>query len=354
VTGGGGLIDGLVAVAAAMWLAVILIAARRAIRISRRPARTARETEARRRLFALLAEPDAADAAEGSLRPLEPIAAGLLPKLRGADRDALIALLERSGALDRARRNLHRRGAIRRAAAADLLGAAGDLRSLPDLVRLLDDRHQDVRVVTARAIGKLGAPAVDPLLGTLDARRPIPTGVVTMALVHAGADGIHELTRALAPSRSTHVRTVAADMLGQLAAYSAADRLIAALARDPSPEVRAAAARSLGRLGVAAARQALADQLRTTEDPGLRLACARALGQVGGAEALALLPDMLGAADYRLARAAADGLSNCGPAGLRVLETAADEPDPSPAARERLAQLALGGVVAPQPAREAA
>jgi hypothetical protein len=351
----GGLVAGLVVVAAAMSLALVLIAVRRAIRISRMPAQRVREAEARRRLFALLADPDEADLQEISLRPLEPIATGLLPKLRGADRDALIALLERSGALDRARRNLHRRGAIRRAAVADLLGAAGDLRSLPDLARLLGDRHQDVRIVAARAIGKLGPGAVDPLLQTLDARRPIPTGVVTMALVHAGADGVDMLTQALRPDRSPRVRRVAADMLGQLAAYSAADRLVAALAGDPSPDVRAAAARSLGRLGVASARAALADQLRAAEDTELRLACARALGRVGGAEALALLPDMLRASDHRLARAAADGLANCGVAGVAVLETAAAAPDPSDAARERLARLALEEAAAtPQPAREAA
>jgi len=356
VTDGLGLIDGLVAVAAAISLALILTAARRVIRIARLPAHQAREAEARRRLFSLLADPGGIDSTGMNLRPLEPLAAGLLPKLRGADRDALIALLEGSGALDRARRNLHRRGAIRRAAAADLLGAAGDMRSLPDLERLLHDRHQDVRVVAARAIGKLGARAVDPLLNALDARRAIPTGVVTMALVHAGADGVDELRRALDPERSPHVRAVAADMLGQLAAFSTADRLISALAGDPSPDVRAAAARSLGRLGVASARSALADQLRTVQDPDLRLACAHALGKVGGAEALALLPGMLRASDHRLARAAADGLSNCGVAGVRVLDAAAAGPEHSPAARERLAQLALSAAATarPQIDREAA
>lgn len=342
-----GLTDGLVAVAAAMSLAVALTAARRAIRIMRLPAHRAREADARRQLFRLLAEEQHPGIAPAHLRPLVPIAVGLLPKLRGADRDALVTMLERSGALEQARRDLRRRGAIRRAAAAELLGAARDERSLDELARLLGDRHHDVRVVAARAVGKLGSPAVAPLLNALDARRPIPTGVVTMALVNIGAEGINELRAALRSERSAQVRVVAAMMLGQLGAFPAADELIATLAGDPSADVRAAAATSLGQLGVTSARRALAAQLPTAADPELTLASARALGRIGGPEALALLPGMLRAADHRLARAAAAGLANCGDAGLRVLEQAASAPDQAPAAREQLARLALEGAGIP-------
>ncbi|HYB27514.1 MAG TPA: HEAT repeat domain-containing protein [Solirubrobacteraceae bacterium] len=274
-------------------------------------------------------------------RTFEELSISLLPKLRGADRDALVAALENRGVLERARRRTSRSGAVGRARAAQLLGDAGDEGALPGLARLLADRDPEVRTVAARALGKLGPTAVEPLLAALDSPRPVPAGIVTMALVHAGAAGADDLTQGLDLSRSARVRTVAAELLGQLGVLSATGRLAQTLADDPDLATRAAAARSLGRLGLPEGITPLLAALHEAQPSVLRIDAARALGRIGGASAVAALRELLVSPDIELARATAEGLAACGDAGVSALEAAAEAPVSAPSAREALARLTL-------------
>src|SRR5690349_12520323 len=200
-----GIVAALAAVAALLVVLSLATAVQRASGMRRDRRRVELETEAKRQLLTVLAD-EAHVLPAAQSRTIERVAAPLLTKLRGEDRAELVALLERSGVLERARAQLTARGAVRRARAAELLGAASDARALPNLVRLLDDHRQELRIVAARALGKLGAPAVEPLLAALDARRPIPAGIVTMALVHVGPDAAPALTEALASSASPRAR----------------------------------------------------------------------------------------------------------------------------------------------------
>lgn len=335
-----GIATALVAVAVLLVVLSLATAVQRASGARRDRRRLELETEAKRQLLTVLAD-GAHVLPTAQSRIIERVAAPLLTKLRGEDRAELVALLERSGVLDRARAQLTGLGAVRRARAAELLGAASDARALPDLVRLLDDRRQDVRIVAARALGKLGAPGVEPLLTALDDRRPIPAGIVTMALVHVGPDAAPALAEALASSPSPRARTVAAELLGRLDAFAAAQRLVAAVADDPDAGVRAASAHALGRLGLPGACRTLLEHLEPGTDLQLRLACIRALGEIGGDDAIAALPPLLSDADHRIARTAASALAATGTAGRSALEDAAADRTSAPAAREQLAWLAL-------------
>jgi hypothetical protein len=295
----------------------------------------------------LLAEdgdPDRAGSADlsDSLGPtFEQLSIALLPKLRGADRDTLVAALEQRGVLERARRRTARLGAVGRARAAELLGNAGDVRALPALTRLLSDRDPDVRTVAARALGKLGPSAVAPLLEALTGRRPVPADIVTMALVHAGAAGADDLISGLDPGRPARVRAVAAELLGQLGALSAAASLAQTLGDDPDLATRTAAARSLGRLGLREGVAQLLAALREDEPSELRIAAAHALGKIGGDAAVRALTLLLASCETELTRAAADGLAACGVAGRSVLEQAAGDPVSGPPAREAIARMTL-------------
>jgi HEAT repeats len=307
------------------------------------------EAELRPALLELLIsdEPDFEDLVPlrgASGRSVERLAGALLPKLRGADRDVLTGLLDRRGTLDRASRRTHRPGRLGRARAAELLGAAGEVRASGDLERLLADHDPEVRAVAARALGKLGqGGSVSALLATLDAARPVPASLVTMAVLHIGPDAVGGLRDGLA-SRSSHARTVCAELLGRLGALECAGALTEALSGDPDPGVRRAAAGAVGRIGLPLAIVPLIACLRASPESELRCAAAAALGDIGGQAAIGGLRFALVSSDPRLAQSGARGLSRCGAPGLAVLSAAGDQPGQAfaPHAREALSTAAIG------------
>jgi HEAT repeats len=338
----------LVAILALLVLLTIATAARKALRAASDRRRARVEAAVRPALLRFLAEDDADPTAlefttRGAGRSLEELAAGLLTKLRGEDRRALSELLEIHGVIERARRHTRRRGAVGRARAAELLGAAGYAAALPDLTRLLSDRDPDVRAVAARALGKLGdGAAVPSLLESLDARRSVPAGVVTMALLHIGPAAATALGEGLGPDRSAAVRAISAELLGRLGAFGATDELIGSLRADASPDVRAAAAGALGRIGIPRAAAPLEAALIEEDAPAVRHAAAWALGELGGTRGFAGLARALGAPDHALARRAADALVSCGPSGIALLESAAAAEAPGAAeARETLGRAGV-------------
>jgi HEAT repeat protein len=271
---------------------------------------------------------------------LEELAVALLSKLRGADRAALVAFLDQRGVIESARRRTRRRGAVGRARAAELLGAIGEIRASDDLIRLLRDRDEEGRAVAARALGKLGDPSAVPhLLSTLDAARPIPASIVTMALVRLGPLAAETLQQSLGTG-SERARVVAAELLGPLGAVSAADDLVEAVYPGNPLNLRVVAARSLGRLGLQRTLVALGGCLHEQEPAALRLVAAGAIGEIGGATAVAMLLPLLGSPDDTLARVAAAGLARCGPAGHDALR----ETGGGAAGAARVAREAIGGM----------
>src|SRR5437762_323005 len=183
--------------------------------------------------------------------------------------------------LERARKRTRRPGAVGRASAAELLGAAAHEPALPELTMLLEDRDPDVRSAAARALGKLGDPAAVPaLLAALEGRRTVPAGVVTMGLLHIGPTAAASLVDGLDSRYSPAARAIAAELLGRLGGFQAADELIGALRADPDPGVRAAAARALGRMGVPRAVAPLEAVLIEEQVPAVRYSTTWALGEL--------------------------------------------------------------------------
>src|SRR6201999_2252276 len=88
-------------------------------------------------------------------RVLDSVTASLLTKLRGEDRAAVVQMLEARGLVQSAQRDLRGRGIVKRARAAELLGATAVPAAYEDLTAALQDRNDELRGVSERALGRM-------------------------------------------------------------------------------------------------------------------------------------------------------------------------------------------------------
>ncbi|RBY74974.1 hypothetical protein DQ239_18275 [Blastococcus sp. TF02-09] len=247
---------------------------------------------------------------------LDEVVLHLLPQLRGNDRQVLRDLLLARGVVDRAAEQLSARAPWRRGRAAMLLGATGSTRYTPDLVTLLEDRSSDVRSAATRALGKAGDVAAVPyLLASLGSARPVPSGIVGMALLDLGTAALPALRSAL-ESGAAPARATAASLLGLHGDLPAVAALTTTLDDAGAPtEVRLAAAGALGRIGAPQAADALARATVLAVDPALRATAAEALGRIGDPDSVPALAAGMTAADLRVRTACADALASIVPEG---------------------------------------
>ena len=182
-------------------------------------------------------------------RMIDDLAEALIGKLRGADRERLVHLLDRRGALERARLQLSSRRAPVRARAVQLLGSTGAPGALPFLASSLHDPNRTVREVATRSIGRLADPAATgPLLALLATEdRPVPEHLVRMALFRLGRPAIPELIGELG-HRSPAVRRCAADVLGHLGAMEAIRPLADLAQSDEDHEAAVIAVAAIDRI----------------------------------------------------------------------------------------------------------
>jgi HEAT repeat protein len=296
-------------------------------------------------------------------RAAEPGALSLLGKLRGEAHLALVSVFLRRGAARRALADLRSRSPVRRARAAQILGDLELRQAVPELCRLLTDRHSEVRVVAVRALGRIGDPtAAWRLIAGLDQPDPAPSLLVTHTLVQLGPEAEVTLSAALDHPQA-RVRVVCLEALGLLGATGSVDRVARVLREDGSLDVRVAAAASLGRLGTRSALEPLTTALNPARPTALRAAAARALGDLGAPAAVAALAPLLGDDAYRVAHEAAHALRRLGPRGLDALRAVLDDEEqrsrtsgagaharPSPATAHAREALALATVAAGTPA----
>ncbi|WP_226344431.1 HEAT repeat domain-containing protein [Agilicoccus flavus] len=278
-------------------------------------------------------------------RSLRPVAVAMLGKVRGAPATAIVATLDAHGEIDRARAALGSRSALRRANAAHLLGIVRDEASGPRLVALLDDRDEDVRVVCARALGRIGeASAADALLraagpragrkrrrsaavgdavdhGVGPAGRPagIPAWIAAEALLALREDAADTVARGVgAPDPG--VRAVAVTVTTHAGHSEAVELVRDHLPTERDPDVLEAMVECLGRVGVEADAPLLVGLTRAGSAPGLRRHTVRALGRLGGPTALERLRELLSDPDRATAAVAAEALLDSGHAGVAVLQ----------------------------------
>lgn len=344
---------GLVLVSVAVLALAAAIAVVRAVR-ARRAARARAVAEPLRPLLLEVAVgegPEAEDAAAAlasldtaGWRSVEPAVLAVLGKVRGDGQRLLVELLAARGVVAGARRDLTARSAVRRATAAELLGAAGYAPAVPELAALLRDGDPEVRLVAARALGRAGAPgavgtgveeapraAAAALLSSLAGARPAaPPDVVARSLLLVGTPAAPALLAALAAPEAL-VRLTAAEVLGRLGATTAAPALEDLVLRDPVDAVRARSATALGRLGVPSATSALRAATTPATASSVRRAAVRSLGEVGDPSSLRCLWGLLDDADGGVADAAATALLGLGAPGVRLLAQVSAQGSSAPA-----------------------
>jgi len=204
-----------------------------------------------------------------------------------------------------------------RVAAAAALGALNNPRAIPALLRALKDGHKGVRTAAVEALGKLGEPALNPLLEAVQGDDEV---------VRRGADqALGQLAQKLAgdlASEDKGVREAAVTALGRIGRRDKVQAILPLL-RDSEPRVRLAAARALERLPAAAARAALKSRMQgEAEEEGVRLAAAVALGKLGDPAAFEFLIAALASEDSALRVTAAAALAEMGERAAGLLRQA--------------------------------
>lgn len=270
----------LIAIVALTAAAIVVVRVGRQVRQRRQAALAAGP---RRALLAFVAENGERGGDEliaipdDAWRAAESVALGLLGKLRGEAHLALVSVFLRRGTARAALRDLRSRSRVRRARAAQVLGDLELRQAVPQLCRLLTDRHAEVRVVAVRALGRIGDPvAAWRLIAGLDQSDPVPSLLATHTLVQLGPD---------------------------------AEVTISAALDHPEARVRAVCLDALGLLGAAGSVQRIARVL----------SAARALGDLGASSAVPALVALLGDGEFRVAHEAAHALRRLGRTGLDAL-----------------------------------
>ncbi len=176
---------------------------------------------------------------------------GLQPlvKLLGSDEEPAVMLawdaLDRMGELDTEKvllAGLKSKTAFMRASAVDLLGNKKDPKYVPVLSKMLADKDPKVAESAARALGKLGKPAIKPLVKALRTTDG-PHEMIAQSLIAIGPDCIKAVIGALS-SKNQATLVHAARVLGQLGAFEAVKPLIKLL-KSKDPDVRQAARHAL-------------------------------------------------------------------------------------------------------------
>ena len=259
---------------------------------------------------------------EDAWRAAEPGALALLGKLRGEAHSALVSVFLQRGTARTALGNLHSRSRIKRARAAQVLGDLELRQAVPELCRLLTDRHDEVRVVAVRALGRIGDPtAAWRIIASLDRADPVPSLLATHTLVQLGAEAEVTLSAALDHPQA-RVRAVCLDALGLLGATGSVHRIARVLREDAYLDVRVAAATNLGKLGTRSALEPLQQALSPARPAALRSAAARALGELGAPSAVPILADLLDDDEFHVAHEAAHALRRLGRPGAEALAAA--------------------------------
>ncbi|BCJ50756.1 hypothetical protein Asp14428_22310 [Actinoplanes sp. NBRC 14428] len=256
---------------------------------------------------------------EQAWRAAEPHALALLGKLRGEAHAGLVSVFLRRGTARTALGRLRSRSPVVRARAAQVLGDLELRQAVPELCRLLTDRHAEVRVVAVRSLGRIGDPAAAwSIIAGLDRSDSIPALLASHTLAQLGAEAEVTLSAALDHPQA-RVRAVCLDALGLLGATGSVDRIARLLREDTSVDVRVAAATNLGKMGTRGALEPLSAAVHSSRPTLLRAAAARALGDLGSPSAVPTLVALLDDETYQVAHEAAHALRRLGPAGLDAL-----------------------------------
>lgn len=199
----------------------------------------------------------------------------------------------------------------------------------PAVVDLLPGKNEDVRLAAAMALGKIGRPAVGPLVKSLESADAEVRfyAVWSLAFMGPGAQEAAPAVLKAMGDKSAPVRRKAAYSLGRMDADPAAVApvLVAALGDDDA-DVREAASAALPKVGKTAV-PALIKAMEQSANGNLRFGAIKTLGSLGAdAEpALGGLKAFLMEPKKGAGEQAADALAGIGAPAINTLQTAADD-----------------------------
>jgi HEAT repeat protein len=213
-------------------------------------------------------------------------------------------------------------------AALEQLEALGEkaAEAVPALIELLPGKNEDVRLATAMTLGKIGKPAVDPLVkATTDKDADVRFYAIwSLAFVGPQAkNAVPAVVKAMTDP-AAHVRRKAAYALGRIGAdpETTAPVLVAALG-DADADVREAASSALPKMGKIAVPPLI--KAMQSDKAILRNGAIKTLGDIG-AEAEPALPGLkafLHDPKKGAGEQAADALAGIGTPALKTLVAAA-------------------------------
>ncbi len=196
-----------------------------------------------------------------------------------------------------------------RPACALRLGRMGSALAGPVLAEGLRDSDYRIRDACATALGRVGSTRnVDDLVDAL-ARRDVPRGVLSNALLQLGDDADQALIACL-NNPDVAVREIVAQVLG-LRRTAIAVKPLMAMLHDDAPPARREAVLALA--GIASQTTVPLDArplfaLRHDPSPIVRSAAATSLGTILGDDAAPVLVEMCRDADYWVSHRAAESL----------------------------------------------
>ncbi|MBI2401088.1 MAG: HEAT repeat domain-containing protein [Deltaproteobacteria bacterium] len=200
------------------------------------------------------------------------------------------------------------------AMAAERLGYMRCARALPLLVKSLESRNTDLKLMVIHALGLIGDASVLPIMmkllrSSILIDEEISRKVLISSIVSFGAEAVRALVAELADP-DWRIRAVCLDLLVEIGGANLSP-LFMKMLDDPEQEVRAKAAKGLGRIrcvdSVPRLEFALADQYWV-----VRLHAARALGLMREERSVSALTEKLTDKNWQVRRAAAEALGAIG------------------------------------------
>jgi HEAT repeat protein len=189
--------------------------------------------------------------------------------------------------------------------------------AVPPLIRILVGRESDTRRMAAALLGRIGEPATESLVSTLNNPDPEVRFLATYALCNIGDS---RATMPLAavlndPDKDTRIGAILA--LGATKDPKAVEPLIRVM-KDTDAQIRGATVVALGEIRNPTASDSLARALNDA-DPDVRYKSAMALGKIGDPRAIEPLIHVLGNPSFEIQQEAVDLLYHLGEAAIDPL-----------------------------------
>jgi nitrite reductase/ring-hydroxylating ferredoxin subunit len=158
---------------------------------------------------------------------------------------------------------------------------------IPELIRDLSHRNEEIRWAAASALAQIGTPAVEPLIAALDDKDSVVRLRAAWALGRIGDERAVKKLISTLRDGDWSVRMRAADALGRLRAHQATDALLLLL-RDRNGDVRRHAIAALTKIADPGSADRLGEMLKNA-DWRVRMGAALALAAIRDEKSLTYL-----------------------------------------------------------------